>query len=69
MTGAERLWLPSISTTSKMSTIHKLIIRLFRIQYKTPTAEVCDYFRNSTLEEIARFSHAVLIFISKMAYD
>ena len=31
-----------------------LIIRLFRIQYKTPIAEACDYFWNSTLEEIAR---------------
>ena len=30
-----------------------LIIRLFRIQYKTPIAEVCDYFQNSTLDEIA----------------
>ena len=36
----------------------ELIIRLFRIQYKTPLAEVCDYFQNSTLEEIARLHRA-----------
>ena len=30
-----------------------IIIRLFRIQYKTPIAEAWDYFRNSTLDEIA----------------
>ena len=32
-----------------------IIIRLFHIQYKTPIAEECDYFRNSTLDEIARW--------------
>ena len=30
-----------------------IITRIFLIQYKTPIAEACDYFRNSTLEEIA----------------
>ena len=34
-----------------------LIIRLFRIQYKTRIAEACDYYRNSTLDdEIARWT-------------
>ena len=32
-----------------------LIIRLFRIQYKTPIAEACDYFRNTTLEECNKY--------------
>ena len=35
--------------------ITALIILLLRIQYKTLIAEACDYFRNSTLEEIARW--------------
>ena len=32
-----------------------LIIRLFCMQYKTAIMEACDYFRNSTLDEIARW--------------
>ena len=32
-----------------------LVILLFHIQYKTHIAEACDYFRNSTLDEIARW--------------
>ena len=35
--------------------LYSIIIRLFRIQYKTPIAEACDYFRNSTQDEIARW--------------
>ena len=31
-----------------------IIVQLFRIQYKTPIEEACDYFRNSTLDETAR---------------
>ena len=34
---------------------HFLFIRLFRIQYKTRIAEACDYFLNSTPDEIARW--------------
>ena len=35
--------------------MYYVIIRLFHIQYKTLIAEACDYFLNSTLEEIARW--------------
>ena len=55
--------------------IYALIIRQFCIQYKTRIEEACDYFQNSTPDEIAhgRNSSAspcvVLILISKMAYD
>ena len=41
-------------TRPVMGTIF-LVIRLFRIQYKTRIAEACDYFQNSTLDEIARW--------------
>ena len=41
--------------TSHVHLLSILIIRLFRIQYKTRTAEACDYFQNSTLDEIARW--------------
>ena len=30
-------------------------LRLFRKQCKTPIVEACDYFRNSTLDEIAHW--------------
>ena len=42
-----------IKFLNEIKIIYTLIIRLLRIQYKTPIAEACDYF-NSTLEEIAR---------------
>ena len=37
------------------SNIYGIIIQLFRIQYKTAIAEACDYFLNSTLDDIARW--------------
>ena len=39
-------------TSAGLGLIKIIIIRLFRIQYKTRVAEACDYFLNSTLEEI-----------------
>ena len=35
--------------------INHTAISQFRIQYKTSIAEVCDYFQNSTLEEVAHW--------------
>ena len=32
-----------------------VIMRLFRMQYKTPIAEAYDYFRKSMLDKIARW--------------
>ena len=46
---------PKILPFSLQFEFLSLVIRLFRIQYKTPIAEAYDYFRNSTLDEIARW--------------